>query len=125
MMTVQEQEHYEFEAGRASEAQNCFEEAQLRIHQLSQRDAGKIADALAEGKFVLVEDVPYHCKATDAFAGTIRSFRAAFDSRGEAEAAGLAVYAKCGNDPDVLLSVLPVVVPANLPFPDEADEVPF
>lgn len=85
-MYTQEQEHYDFMAGAASELQNCFSEAQMRVGQLSAIASEPIERALALGLFVVVEEIPYHCKSTDAFAGCIPTFRIAVSTREGAEA---------------------------------------
>lgn len=83
-MTEQEREHWDFEAGRASEFQNCFTEATSRAIELCAREANKIEAALARGRVVVVQDEPYHCKATDAVAGVVPTYLGDFPTRREA-----------------------------------------
>ena len=72
---------------------------------------------------MVVVDVPYFCKATDAFAGTYRVFEAAFTTRAEAQARANYCYE---TDPEARPVVLPELPVA--PYVAEAsadDDVPF
>jgi hypothetical protein len=81
-----EQEHLDHVAGSASEFQNCFSEANDVRRQLHHNGQVEIAALLAAGRFVVVEENPYHCRATDAVAGMVASPVGHFASREEAEA---------------------------------------
>jgi hypothetical protein len=83
--TLQEQEHYEHEAGACSELQNCLFEARLSVADKAAPDRANINRALALGLFVVVKEFPQYCKATDAFAGTFTAFVCAYPSREAAE----------------------------------------
>jgi len=79
--TLQEHEHYEFEAGAASEFQNCFTEAQSKVSQIAFEQAALIHRARTLGLWVVVEVSAYYCKATDALAGHYEHFICAFPTR--------------------------------------------
>ena len=121
-MSLQEQEHWDHEAGRASEWQNCFTEAQQRCSELHYQQQVKIQAKLAAKLFVVVEDCPYHCKATDAVAGNVTYFRSAHFTREGAEAAS-----NCREGYENGFYVLPrVPAPAVAPAPClPQDDVPF
>jgi hypothetical protein len=84
-MTLQEQEHWEFEAGAASEFQNCFTEAQQAAYELGAKENVAINKAKALGLFVVVLEIPYFCRSTDALAGCYNRFVCAFPSREAAD----------------------------------------
>jgi hypothetical protein len=83
--TIQEQEHLDFVAGEASEFQNCHSEAVAKCHRLASQHAIPISRAKALGLFVVVREVAYYCRATDAFAGTYDTFVCAFPSQASAD----------------------------------------
>lgn len=125
-MSPAEQEHYDHVAGSASELQNCFSEAGATRCRLAAVAFGPIANALLAGEFVVVEDAPYHCKATDAFVGVIPTRLASFDTREAAEAHANALSA----DPSVFDGQV-YVLPRAPQHPDDQsqdagdDNIPF
>lgn len=123
-MSEAEQEHFDHVAGSASEFQNCFSEAEMRRSQLNRKHAELIGPALDLGMFVVAEEVPYYCKATDACAGSYRSFRFAFHSRQQADDYARQLAAE-DFDPECRLMVLPEL-PAEPYAPEPCDEeIPF
>lgn len=68
-----------------------------------------IKGALDEGKFVVVRDVPYYCKTTDACAGSVRYFERCFDFRAAAD-----LFCEQNHEDDSQLFVLPAL-PQDLP----------
>jgi hypothetical protein len=103
-MSIQEQEDVDFVGG--SEAQNCLAEAAIACAMFARGPAAKIAALVSAGRVVVVRSDPYHCRSTDAIAGTIRVPLADFAVRSEAEAYinGNADFA---NDSDSSYSILP------------------
>jgi hypothetical protein len=76
--TLQQEEHYEFETGAASEFENCFTEAQQAAYELAAKESVSINKAKALGLFVVVLKCEYHCASTDALAGSYNRFVCAF-----------------------------------------------
>lgn len=119
-MTEQEQEHWDFEAGRASEFQNCLTEATSRAGELCLQEADKIAPAVRAGRFVVIETVPYYCKSTDALAGVVPTYRGDFATRAEAEG-----HAATIQDSEFSVYVLPEEPQPPAPAPVPLDDIPF
>ncbi len=123
-----EQEHVDHVAGSASEFQNCFSEARSRRLNLAFAGSKAIADLLAAGRFVVVEENPYHCRATDAVAGMVAAPIGHFASREEADAFAAPrceVQERYGDGFVYVLPRLPVP-PASLEWAaPEADDCPF
>lgn len=92
--TLQEQEHYEFEAGAASEFQNCFTEAQQVAYELGAKESVAINKAKALGLFVVVLEIPYFCRSTDALVGCYNTFVCAFPTREAADDKIQKLYSK-------------------------------
>jgi len=76
-------EDQDFELGCASEAQNCYQEAQLELARRDQRAQAQYWTA--QGKFVVVQPVQYFCRATDAFVGEYLSIRRICEDRKSAD----------------------------------------
>ena len=98
-----EQEHADHVAGCASEFQNCYSEARSKVSQLAAQHGTRIHRARSLGLWVVIDEVDYHCRATDAFAGTYEHFISAHPA--EAVARGKA--AELNSDPEDRFSVLP------------------
>lgn len=79
--TDQYQEHLDHVAGCASEFQNCFTEAKDECYRQATVHSQRINKAKALGLHVVVRDVEYYCRATDAFAGSYDEFICAFPTR--------------------------------------------
>jgi hypothetical protein len=62
------EEHFDYEAGCASEAENCYEEARARCASLDQRSRAYFLTR--RGQFVVCAKHDYYCRATDAYAGS-------------------------------------------------------
>lgn len=121
-MTIQEHEEQNFI--HESEASMCYQEAGIaRIHR-NDEEQQKIQAALALGRFVVVEDCPFYCKATDGLVGNVRYFRAAYESREEADETARQIYE---NDPEAQPSVLPLLPPPPQPVVEATpeDDIPF
>jgi len=107
----QEQEHFDHVAGSASEFQNCFAEAGMVRARLASEGSARINALLAAGRFVVVEESPYYCKATDAVAGMVKDVVSHHASREEAEAAAAPraeVMERYGDGYVCVLPALPV-----------------
>jgi hypothetical protein len=125
-----EQEHLDHVAGSASEFENCFSEARSVASRHNSEGQSKIAALVAAGRFVVVCGYPHHCKATDAFAGTIAQRRSDHASRAEADAVLGALFESGEFDPDCNYYVAPRLPapPALAPRYSEPvadDDVPF
>jgi hypothetical protein len=114
-MTEQEQEHWDHEAGSASELQNCLSEARMSLSQLNHKASKLIADALAENLFVVVVESTHYCRSTDAIAGVRKSYYMGCILRSDAEmTAQQIVNDSQGEDNAYVLPRLPD------PAPDKA-----
>lgn len=111
MRSIQEQEHLDFLAGSDTEFRNCFSEANMVRRQLAADYRRPIDAALEAGKFVVVDEEPYYCKATDAVAGMVEYLRGVFDTREEADAFALNLFAQEGQFSDGRIYVLPAAPP--------------
>ena len=100
-------EHAEHVAGCQSEPQMCLDEAHQRLSRLRYGQAREIAAALAAGKFCVVEDIEYHCRATDALAGTYSALRSVHDTRKQAGEAARRSYDDPRNALERFIYVLP------------------
>ena len=92
--TSQYEEHLDAIAGEASEFQNCFTEAQQVAFELGAKESVAINKAKALGLFVVVLEIPYFCRSTDALVGCYNRFVCAFPSREAAEAKIQKLYSK-------------------------------
>jgi hypothetical protein len=82
--SIQEQEDRDFEAGAASEAENCYAEAkQLAVRNNHFHRAYSLAKA---GHHVVCVPVDIYCRATDAFVQVNTRIVAVCQSRTRAEA---------------------------------------
>lgn len=131
-MNAHYQEHIEHVAGEASEFQNAFTEAGDVRRRLAYEHGAKISEGLAAGLFVVVQEVTYHCRSTDALVGTYESFVSAHQDRQAAEdhAARLRYYPDPEECPCYVLPRLPRPAPAPAPEPEpepepEVDDCPF
>ncbi len=125
-LNAQEQEHWDHVAGSASEFQNCFEEAGVAARRLHDEYYQAIAAVVSAGRFAVVNRCPYHCKATDAAAGSVEYLRSDCATREDAVAAMNALYAAEGLDCDEELYVLPREAMTAAPVSMSAEEeVPF
>ena len=57
-MNAQEREHWDHEAGCATELQNCLSEAELKVCEINGATDAKVARAHALGLFVVVRTHP-------------------------------------------------------------------
>jgi hypothetical protein len=99
---------------------NCAEEAGMVRTRLNAEQAEVIAGALAQGKFVVVREVPHYCKSTDACVGNVRYFERCFNDRAAAES-------WCDKEDDLddsRLFVFPAL-PTNPVAPALAEDCPF
>src|ERR1700751_2061627 len=118
----QYQEHLDYEAGCASEAENCYEEARARCASLDQH--ARATRLTAPGHFVVCARFDYYCRATDAWAGSYVRIRHICNSGARA----YALAATHPSDPETedhgwfvyLLQPEPVIAIAL-----ENDEIPF
>jgi hypothetical protein len=105
-MTEQEQEHWDHEAGSASELQNCLSEARMSLSAHNAGSWDRINLALREGKFVVVSKSAWYCRATDGLAGEAVSLECVRDTREAAELAAQQEMERTQGESDC--SVLPV-----------------
>ena len=80
--------HYEdqdHDAGCATEAQNCYAEAEMGFREFSFKAKAEIQQHLNQGKVVLTGSRDFYCQATDAVVGAIEGFISAHATREEAE----------------------------------------
>ncbi len=119
---MNEQEHWDHEAGAASELQNCYAEASSRYHLEVSRHGRFIRAALERGEFVVVESRQYHCKATDAVVGMVKYLVSSHPTRDAANAAALAYYN--AGDEDCNIDVLPALPAAPQPVTPDSG-LPF
>jgi len=98
-----EQEHWDHEAGCASEFDNCLSEAKAKLRELAIQHGTRIDRARSLGLWVVIDEVDYHCKATDADAGSYEYFISAHPSEGVARAKA----ADLNADPEDRFCVLP------------------
>lgn len=82
-----------------TEAQNCLAEAQERARVLS------VARPVGSGPWEVRADVPYFCRATDAFAGEVTILRVRYPERVRAERAAASLRRRYGEDSEVRVSV--------------------
>jgi len=116
----QEQEHWDHEAGAASEFQNCVTEASQDLSSQNSKSAQQIAEALKAGRFVVVVEAPAYCRATDAIVGTHVCFVQSFAERLPAE---ISASLRAGQDREEYYYVLPRAVLPKAPV--EVDDCPF
>lgn len=79
-------EDRDHEAGCATEAQNCYSEAEMDFREVAFKVKAGIQQHLAQGKFVLTGSHDYYCQATDAVVGIIEGLVSFHATREEAEA---------------------------------------
>lgn len=79
-MNTQEREHWDYEIGAASELQNAFAESRMQVSD----DSAKIAELVAAGRFVVVENVIQFCPSTDASLGEFKYLSSDHATRNEA-----------------------------------------
>ena len=96
--TATEQEHWDHVNGSATEFQNCFTEARAKVQELNSNHSAPIVRARSLGLFVVVEEIEYHCRATDAFAGIFERFVVAFPTKESADLRIAKLYSK--NQPE-------------------------
>ena len=96
MYSIQEQEHLDHISGSATEFQNCFTEARAKVQELNSNHSAPIVRARSLGLFVVVEEIEYHCRTTDAFAGIFERFVVAFPTK---ESADLRIAKLCSKEP--------------------------
>ena len=89
-----EHEHWDHVDGSATEFQNCFTEARAKVQELSSEHSAPITRALSLGLFVVVGEIEYYCRATDAFAGSFDRFVVAFPTMKSADAHIAKLYSK-------------------------------
>lgn len=121
-MNTAELEHIEHELGVASEFSNCLTEAEQACSRRNHEAADRISAAIAAGLFVLVEEGPMYCRATDALAGTVTALISEHVTREEAEAAQVL---RDRYDTEVRLTVLPAREVEVVAVEPEMDECPF
>jgi hypothetical protein len=92
--TATEQEHWDHVNGSATEFQNCFTEARAEVQELNNDHSAPIVRARSIGLFVVVREIEYYCRSTDAFAGTFDVFVVAFPTRESADARIAKLYAR-------------------------------
>jgi hypothetical protein len=113
---------YAEEFGMASEAQNCYAEAQMERARRDQTAQAKYWTA--KGKSVVCQYVTYYCRATDALVGDYLSIRRICEDRETAEF----IAASVPGDPDegggYFVYNLPAPAPAPAPVVDD-DQCPF
>ena len=87
-------------------------------------DAGKIQEAVAAGKFVIVEEGPDYCPVTDAVMGSRKYLASVHETREDAETALAGMFGEDGPDPDISVYILPHK-PAPPYTPPGDDDIPF
>ena len=119
-------EHADHVAGCQSEFLNCYDEASQRAAHLNAIGQGEVDALVAAGRFVVVEVSLYHCRATDAVAGSVTHARAHFPTRLEAESA-FAVMDENGQlDHENNFFIAPrEAAAARHEEPETGEEVPF
>jgi hypothetical protein len=119
MWSVQQQEEYDYQMGAASDAENAL--AWNRMN-MKPDDSGKIAEAVAAGKFVVVLEGTAYCPSTDAIMGSRKFLHSAHDTRAEAQAAILAM----DDMDDISVYVRPSPKSPVIPYvPSTNDDIPF
>ena len=78
-------EDRDHEAGCATEAQNCYAEAEMGFREVSFKAKAEIQQHLAQGLFILTGSHDYYCQATDAVVGIIEGLVSAHATREEAQ----------------------------------------
>jgi G:T-mismatch repair DNA endonuclease (very short patch repair protein) len=81
-MNVQEREHWDYEAGVASEFQNSF--AMSKMTTTVKREDARIAQLRREGHYVAVSECEVCCRFTDALIGITRTVIGTARTRQEA-----------------------------------------
>ena len=122
-MNIQEQEHWDYEMGVASDAQNAFSLSQM---ELKPDDSKEINDLVESGKFVACREMEQYCLATDAFLRVDLLYVKHFDTRQEA-----VDYLE--ENPELFILPQPnIVEPKTLEdsatlsnLVDQASEIPF
>jgi hypothetical protein len=107
-MSEQEQEHWDHEAGRASEFQNSFSGSSIQAANEEVRVRGLIDTFVKSGQFVLVESSPMHCRVTDAVCGEHLSILSVWGSRAAAKRALQALFEDGGCDMECGFQVFPL-----------------
>jgi hypothetical protein len=79
-------EDRDHEAGCATEAQNCYAEAEMGFREVAFKAKAEIQQHLAQGLFVLTGSHDYYCQSTDAVVGIIEGLVSVHATREEAEA---------------------------------------
>ena len=79
-------EDRDHEAGCATEAQNCYTEAEMEFREVAFKVKAKIQQHLAQGLFVLTGSHDFYCQSTDAVVGIIEGLVSVHATREEAEA---------------------------------------
>jgi hypothetical protein len=93
MYSIHEQEHLDHISGCATDFQNSFTEARAEVQELSSDHSAPIVRARSLGLFVVVREIEYYCRSTDALAGTFDIFVVAFPTRESADARIAKLYA--------------------------------
>lgn len=79
-------EDRDHEAGCATEAQNCYAEAEMGFREAAFKADAEIQQHLAQGKFVLTGSQDFYCQSTDSVVGIIEGLVSFHATREEAEA---------------------------------------
>lgn len=115
-MNIQELEEIQYNWGRATEHQNAY-----ALSSMERRlDDPKIAEELAKGRFVVVDEIEQFCPITDAILPSYQVFVSAWDDRESAEAEVARIMWE-GRD----IGVLPIPLPEPIPYSPPGDDVPF
>lgn len=117
-MSLQEQEHYEFEAGRGSELENCLTEAHDVLREMA------YPEVEGEGEFLVEVQHEYRCRSTDAHVGFYVCRAVRFATRPLAQEFLNGEYE---SDPDIYCTLTPAEPPAPLVIVayDDDDSCPF
>lgn len=125
-MTIQEQEHLDYEMGAASEYSNAHAVSRMRHQEEANDQIAAGLAAVANGKFIVITEAPAYCHMTDAIIGSWRHLDSIHDTR---EAATERLF-EVGADmnPDENAYILPAAPRQPQAKPYVAltdDEIPF
>ncbi len=125
MTNIQEIEEQQFIP--QDETQRCWEEARIDLAHVNLSVRSKVAALVAGGRYVVVGNHPYLCKATDAVVGTAAFIVDTFATRADAEAWIRNKYATGNSEEDGDgFVVFPFDIERTRALIDESkDECPF
>ena len=123
-MNSQEQEHWDYEDGCQSEAQNAYQRSRQEIDLIGDRD--KIAKLSQDGKWVLIHWQEKYCPSTDAFLADVPHIHDYFDTEIDAKTAHNEHVKEFGlNSTLELRSPKPKLTIEDVKSDIQIDDIPF